>query len=353
MDLATVHSLFDVLGDDRFDLLYSGRFIDEHSAGLITLGEEALIARNGERAHTQRLGFVMVEAYQNIVRHRATLPASLTQGTGRCLFLLRSNDTGEEVVAIDPVVEREAQALDAAVERIGVLDLKQLKALFLDRLSDGSRSERGGAGLGLIEMARRSGNGLRHRLVPLDEAHRLFVLQVTVDAPNAKPTPHVDVMRMHGMVAATDMLLMCRCTPSAAVQEAVLRILENEICDPARSAKVARAYLAAAEWLQGTGSTDADIIAVCRKEDGYSLITGARFSEEEAREWSSMVERINGLGPLERERHYRDGLLGRSTQGASFNRGLLDLARGSHVPMRTVSVAVPGGTRLLVAARSN
>lgn len=349
MDLASVHTLYDVLAGDRFGLLYSGRFHDEHTASLIALGEET--ARSSERSHRQRLSFVMVEAYQNIVRHRARLTGAMDRCAGRCLFMLRSRDQGDEVVAIDPVPDAETGMLRDVLARIGGSDVKQLKQLFLDRLRDGTRTVRGGAGLGLIEMARRSGNGMRHDLLPLDAAHRLFLLQVMVGAPIERATPVEEVLRLHTLTAVNELLLLCRCGGSAAAQEAILHMIGKDVGDGTEgSAALQRAFLAATEWLQGPGMTERSFVAIGREADAYVLVAGGCVPRADASRWSDEVLRINALSPMERERHYRNSLLGRGTP-AHLSTGLLDLARLSADPLRAAIFDVPEGARLLVEVR--
>ncbi|MBK8498430.1 MAG: hypothetical protein IPL52_06320 [Flavobacteriales bacterium] len=348
MDLASVHSLYDVLAADRFDLVYSGRFHDEHTADLIAIGEDASAQSGYERAHRQRLSFVMVEAYQNIVRHRARLSETMERGAGRSLFVMRARDGGDEVVAMDPVADHETRTLDEVLARIGGSDLQQLKQLFLDRLRDGSRTVRGGAGLGLIEMARRSGNGMRHELLPLDAGHRLFVLQVVVGGPTSKATPKDELMRLHTLVASNDLLLLCRSGGSPSAAEAVLRMLEKDEGDGS-SGGVKRAFLAATDWLRQPGLSERSFVAVGRDRDAHSLVAGGCVPRTDVERWSSEVAWINSLSPADRERHYRNSMLGR-TSGRDFNTGLLDLARQSAEPLRMAVYQVQEGSRFLVEA---
>lgn len=351
MDLASVHTLYDVLAADRLDLVYSGRFLDEHTPDLISIGEDTTVHGGHERSHRQRLSFVMVEAYQNIVRHRAQLEGAMGRGVGRCMFMVRARTTGDEVVAIDPIIEGETGSLHEVLDRIGGSDLKQLKELFLDRLRDGSRTMRGGAGLGLIEMARRSGNGMRHHLLPLDAAHRLFVLQVVVGGAIGTATPLDELMRMHALVGAMDLLLLCRCGRSSPTLEAVMHILEKDLdetsVDPLH---IKRAFLAATEWLHSGDLIDRSFVAVAREADGYALVAGGIAPPDMIDRRKEEVTRINALSPSDRDRYYRNNLLGRPAV-AGMSTGLLDLARSSEDPLRVETFPVPEGMRILVEAK--
>lgn len=353
MDFATVHKLYDVLAGDRFCFLYSGRFHDEHTASLIPLGEEVLDGARAQRTYRQRVSYVMVEAYQNIVRHRATLPIEMERGAGRSLFMLRSHAAGDEVVAMDPVAATEVPALKATLERIGGLDLRQLKELFLRSLQDSSRSQRGGAGLGLIEMARRSGHRLRHAVYPVDEAHRLFALQIVVgDA--ATPATGMDALsRVHAAVAALDLLVFCKGASSAGAQEAVLRIIEKDLDErPDRSEARVRAYLAAMEWLEGISVLeDTPMVALGRSDGHYALALGLPLDRQAAERTEQGILDLNALEGAGLERYYRDLLLGRRDPVAPGSLGLVDLARRSIARLRVHRIPRGDGELLFVEAR--
>lgn len=331
MDLAKAHTLFSLLGHDRFDLLYSGKFHDEHTPGLITLAEEAVIAGAGAKGQRQRLSFVMVEAYQNIVRHRAEVDTGIARTTGRSLFLLRSGE-GNEVLAIDPVRLDEVDALEAVLNRVSGSDAGQLKSLFLDRLREGQRSARGGAGLGLIEMARRSENGLRHALLPLDTDHRLFLLQVLVGASKRALTELEDIKRMHDLCGELDLLLLCRCGASSAALDIVLQMIARDL-DARASNVVCRSILSMVEWLRTTPFGADAYIALLTDADGYRVVFGAGATGVEENEGTALINRINALSAAQREQHYRDALLGRASASADLPLGLLDLARSADGPL--------------------
>ncbi len=165
MDPGTAHSLFQALRGDRSTFVYSGEFRDEHTARLIALGEASMDGANARSSSKGRLAFVMVEAYQNIIRHKAPLPPQLEQAQGRSMFILRCGDNGQHVVAMNAVVKSEVPALRATLDSLKGLSAEELKSLFLAGLQKPENSARRGAGLGLIEMARRSGSdlGYMHR----------------------------------------------------------------------------------------------------------------------------------------------------------------------------------------------
>lgn len=332
MDAAAAHSLYDLLHGDRFSLVYCGGFSDVHTASLVALGEATAEAMGRDRTHQHRLAFIMVEAYQNIVRHKAAGSSIEGFANGQCLFALRCSATVDEVVAIDPVEAGEALELESALRRLGDLDLGQLKELFLTRLREGTRTARGGAGLGLIEMARRSANALRYRLLPLDALHRLFVLHITVGGAPSHSSPFETIRRMHSDAVALGLVAACRCSPSAAVREAVLRLLEREL-EGAESRTAQRAFLSGADWLEAQDLAADAVMALLRDGEGLALLLAVSGGGARIDALRSQLADVQGLPPAVLERRYRDALLGRTGPGPSRDAGLLELVRQSRGPL--------------------
>jgi hypothetical protein len=229
MDAALLHTLYDAFAGDRLAFLYSGSFPDAHTARLIELGEEAVGESAPDRSLRARSAFLVVELYQNIIRHRASLSIDLQDRAGRSLFLLRSNAHGQEVTSMNPIPKRERALLEQQLNALEGMDAEALKERFLDSLQRGSRTMRGGAGLGLIEMARRSGRPLRHRMTGIDRDHLLFTLQVRLEEHLGGPASSDRLLDLlHTATAANGLVLACKGLFNATVIEAVLQLIASE-----------------------------------------------------------------------------------------------------------------------------
>jgi hypothetical protein len=183
--------------------LYSGSFPDEHSARLIELGEALDGLLEGVRNSKGRLAYVMVEAFQNIVRHRADAGGT---GEGRSLFLLGCGADGQRVTAQNAVTPEQERKLRTSLERLQELDADGLKSLFLEGIQRASAPGTRGAGLGLIEMVRRSGGRVSWSFSPLPCPLRLFTLSLDLGEGTTglalEDGPWREMMIRHGLALA-------------------------------------------------------------------------------------------------------------------------------------------------------
>lgn len=343
MDQAAVQALYQAFAGDRLTFLYSGKFHDEHTARLITLGEEYLEREGSDKSVKSKLGFIMVEAYQNIVRHRTAVNGS-TQGEGRSMFLLRSTATQHEVTAMNAVAETTVEPLTASVEKLRALDLQQMKQVFLRGLQSEERTERGGAGLGLIEMARRSGHPLRYGFAAIDSAFRLFALQVLVGKGGAWRGDVGEAFKLHKAVVENDIAVLGRGRSAAGEQEAILRIIERDMEDDrSRSDVRTRAYLAISELLENLGTAGEGPMIIFRHTAGRTaLVVGTPLSEAAMSRLSAAVGSVMALDAQGLQRRYRDILLGRVEASDTMQLGLIELARSSSAPLKVTQA--PSGS---------
>jgi len=331
MDLAKAHALISRLSDAGDFVLYGGKFMDEHAPALIALCEGLAAAHGRGKAQAHRLSFVLIEAYQNILRHRA----QLTGAQNRSLLVLQARDSADAVLSMDPVHDAEAAQIEHAIRDIAASDLAQLKQRFLARLRDGSRTARGGAGLGLIEIARKSGGGLIMDRWKVSEEHSMVLIQAIMGGGRSHAWPVEEARAAHEGAADLDATFAFRCGASPSADSAALRIMIGECDSPALS----MAFHAAGEWFASMPS-----LGPC-----YLLLAGngpsARLVLALKGEWSALgdaLDRVNAVTALTRselEARHREALLGRGA-GMSFGAALLELARLANGPGQAAVLGV-------------
>ena len=75
----------------------------------------------------------------------------------------------------------EVPALEQKLEKINAMSSEELKEYYREKLSTTELSERGGAGLGFIDMARKSGQKLEYNFQPVKEGIQFFTFSVAIN----------------------------------------------------------------------------------------------------------------------------------------------------------------------------
>lgn len=348
MEMTIGHALYQAFRHDRFLFGYSGVFNDDLTERLLKLSDAIAEEVVGERSSRRKLAFLLIEAYQNIIRHRAELPAHLAQGEGRSLFLFRANKEGQDMVAINGVNKRDVAEMVRKLDAISGLDHTELKELSMRMLLLSSEGKRG-AGVGLIEMARRSGNDLGYMLRGLGPEHEIFALAVRL----GQSYPHEKVMRegaiLHGTVVMNDILLF-----QTGVMPRVLRRTMADIMreDSDRRTVRARAreamYLAAIDAMDVGSEGGRGVCVLAREGDQYALVQGTVLPEAEARAHERELAAIAEMDHRALDVHLLTELMEQERAGGRV--GLLKLALCCRAPLEYGSFPVDGGRLVLVKA---
>lgn len=155
-------------------------FHGDLSSNLITsllhIVETKMDTLNASLKLKKRVFNIMVEAVQNLYHHADGASGEMKQVT----IAIAGKDSSYYVATGNLV---EADAIDQLKKNLDyVLGLNpaELKEHYMKSLNEGQLSEKGGAGLGIIDLARRSDGDLDYRLVPVSDDQFFFTLNVKV-----------------------------------------------------------------------------------------------------------------------------------------------------------------------------
>lgn len=110
------------------------------------------------------------DAYEEFVKEREEfLPTLQISKNSQSIYLATTN----------PVRNEDVEMLRSKIEKVNNKDRDQLKELYLETITNGRFSEKGGAGLGFIEMAKTSGNDLSYSFEKVSEDYSMYNFKVT------------------------------------------------------------------------------------------------------------------------------------------------------------------------------
>lgn len=180
-----VYDLHKTMIANNLILVYEGEFTQEITKSVLAMAERNMDAI-GESANVKRKVFnVMVECLQNIVKHAEDLNEKDEDGLkNNAIFMLGKQINEYIVTSGNPVRNNTVSKIQAKVEQINALDKDGLKDLYKEIIKNTEISEKGGAGLGFVDMARKSGEKLGFSFEPINDEFSFFALRVTVPRDN-------------------------------------------------------------------------------------------------------------------------------------------------------------------------
>lgn len=154
--------------------------IDESVTEQITEIMEPHFIEHGIPTERRKKFFlIMVECVQNVYHHQLK---SLKGVEGFESKIIVSNDANSNyrIVSGNYIEKNLVDELGSKIDRMNAMSPEQLRAFYQESLAAAELSEKGGAGLGILDMARKSKMPLEYQFVPVDEKYAFFILAISI-----------------------------------------------------------------------------------------------------------------------------------------------------------------------------
>jgi len=164
---------------DQFLFACRGNFNSSITDNILFLTEGNLLSLDSPKI-AKRLYYLMVEGLQNITRHQHYANDGSAYEGG--LFIINRHEEAYSITYGNWVAGDTKEMLE---ERLGTIQNKEaaeLKEYYLEILNNSGFSSKGGAGLGLVDMARKSSGKLSYEFVPVDDGYFYYLnLCIAID----------------------------------------------------------------------------------------------------------------------------------------------------------------------------
>lgn len=219
------------LANEQMNFLYTGDFSDKLTDWLIELNNHQFATGDEFKSLQRRAAFLIAECFQNIVRH-----SDLSNQDD--FFHIKNNFGLFSLISGNTIEKGLVAQLQGQLEQLNKLTTEELREKYREKLSKGKLSEKGGAGLGLIEMARKTKNKLSFRFSELSDIKSYFyfqlVLRTIVTAQRPESSTFDEDIMLRSKMLQDGLFLVYHGKISTDIASALLRILENSFFIPSQ-----------------------------------------------------------------------------------------------------------------------
>jgi len=160
-------------------LVFEGQITHQVMKALTGLVEEQLDEVEDDRV-LRRVYHVMVESLQNINRHAEAYEYKGHPYPGMGLVLVAKNKERFQITTGNIVENTHVDEISMFLGKLNNMDSNGLDELYKKQMRDGIMSPKGGAGLGFIDIRRKTGNQLDYSFVKIDDETSFFIFTSTV-----------------------------------------------------------------------------------------------------------------------------------------------------------------------------
>jgi len=167
-------------------LVYEGKFDADSTKAVLHLAERNIDSIREDPTIKRKVFNVLVECLQNVVKHGEGLENPDPELGTVPVLLIGREDRNYVIASGNAIRSENVLELETRINKINHLDRDGLKGLYKQIMRSNDVSEKGGAGLGLVDMARKSGGKLSYHFNPLNDQLSYFSLKTIIPRQPAK-----------------------------------------------------------------------------------------------------------------------------------------------------------------------
>ena len=178
-----INEYYEKLNDADVILAYKGSITSDLISNVLEVVESKLDDLSETSKVRKKVYNVLVESLQNLYHHVDDLPDNLQGGLEPkfgVLVVSRIEDNVYKITTGNFVVSAKVKTLKDKIEKINSLSKDELKDMYKFILNHQKLSVKGGGGLGLVDIARKTGNKLEYNFENFNNDYYFFSLDVIV-----------------------------------------------------------------------------------------------------------------------------------------------------------------------------
>lgn len=163
--------------------VYQGEVTADLVSSILHMMENKLDGDGEDKRVKKKVFNVMVECLQNVYHHLDSLQVSNVEGEindRTALLMIGKEEKDYYVITGNHIYNSRIDFIRQRLEKVNNSDKEELKQLYQSILNEGELSEKGTAGLGMIDIARKSGQKLGYDFHPVNEKYSFFSLEAKI-----------------------------------------------------------------------------------------------------------------------------------------------------------------------------
>lgn len=164
-------------------LYYKGNIDSEVINHVLDTVEDKLIQVNEQAKLRKKVYNVLVESLQNLYHHVDKVPSDFEDQSAEKygLLMIKKIENGYKIITGNFIRKENIEKLEERIKRINRSSQEEIKELYKFILNHQRITNKGGGGLGLVDIARKTGNKLGYQFKDYDNEHAFFYLDILVD----------------------------------------------------------------------------------------------------------------------------------------------------------------------------
>lgn len=176
-----VYDIYKKLEEKNVLLSFKGMITSELLTTILQIMESKMDHIDEKPKVKKKVFNILVECLQNLYHHiDQEETVHVAQEDKSALLMIAKTEDSYVITTGNYMRKDDVAPLKDKLDLVNSMDKDELKAYYKQVLSEGAMSEKGTAGLGMIDIARKSGEKLDYDFMPINDKTSFFSLAVKI-----------------------------------------------------------------------------------------------------------------------------------------------------------------------------
>jgi hypothetical protein len=177
-----IYGFYEQMERNKIMLSFKGDITSELLTSILQIMETKLDNFQEEPKLKKKVYNVLVECLQNLYHHKDEDPTTITgdDKRGAAMFMIGRKDNLYTIITGNYIISNKVESLKKRLDLINSMSKDELKEHYKEILNNDEFSAKGGGGLGMIDIARKTGQKLNYSFSPVDETFSFFSLNIQI-----------------------------------------------------------------------------------------------------------------------------------------------------------------------------
>ncbi len=174
-----IEIIYENLISKGISIVYIGKFNHSVIKMFSSMAEDDMRKGKIDLTTRKRVYHAIIEILQNMARHSDEIAEKGKVGRG--LFMIGKKRDKYFIITSNKIKNSQIEKVESSLQTINNATLDELNEMHQHQLKYGSLSKKGGAGLGLIDIARKTSKNILYNFIPINKQYSYFLMKVVID----------------------------------------------------------------------------------------------------------------------------------------------------------------------------
>ena len=175
-----IHDFYNKMEQGNIMLSFKGEVTSDLLTSILQIMESKMETLEEPPKIKKKVYNILVECLQNLYHHLDDDDFKTKINEKSALFMIRKLDGEYSIMTGNFIASENVEMVKGRLDTINKMDKDELKVYYKEVLNNGEMSAKGGGGLGMIDIARKSGKKLEYNFDPIDDNYSFFSLNIKV-----------------------------------------------------------------------------------------------------------------------------------------------------------------------------